>query len=107
MAVIGWALQRFLLERSARGGALLPILTTFGLAIVIDNVLFEQSAPTHARWRLSSAACPTIPGMAGQHLCRQARRDHLHHRRRPSGRTAAFPDAHRHRSFDPRDLGRP
>ncbi|TIP35130.1 MAG: branched-chain amino acid ABC transporter permease, partial [Mesorhizobium sp.] len=42
MAVIGWALQRFLLERSARGGALLPILTTFGLAIVIDNVLFEQ-----------------------------------------------------------------
>ncbi|MBZ9738933.1 MULTISPECIES: branched-chain amino acid ABC transporter permease [unclassified Mesorhizobium] len=42
MAVIGWALQRFLLERSARGGALLPILTTFGLAIVIDNMLFEQ-----------------------------------------------------------------
>jgi branched-chain amino acid transport system permease protein len=42
MAVIGWVLQRFLLERSARGGALLPILTTFGLAIVIDNVLFEQ-----------------------------------------------------------------
>ena len=42
MAVIGWALQRFLLERSARGGALLPILTTFGLAIVIDNFLFEQ-----------------------------------------------------------------
>ncbi|MBZ9864468.1 branched-chain amino acid ABC transporter permease [Mesorhizobium sp. CA15] len=42
MAAIGWALQHFLLERSARGGALLPILTTFGLAIVIDNVLFEQ-----------------------------------------------------------------
>jgi branched-chain amino acid transport system permease protein len=42
MAAIGWALQRYLLERSARGGALLPILTTFGLAIVIDNLLFEQ-----------------------------------------------------------------
>ncbi|MBZ9657756.1 branched-chain amino acid ABC transporter permease [Mesorhizobium sp. ESP-6-4] len=42
MAAIGWALQHFLLERSARGGALLPILTTFGLAIVIDNLLFEQ-----------------------------------------------------------------
>jgi branched-chain amino acid transport system permease protein len=42
MAAIGWALQRWLLERSARGGALLPILTTFGLAIVIDNLLFEQ-----------------------------------------------------------------
>ena len=42
MAAIGWVLQRYLLERSARGGALLPILTTFGLAIVIDNLLFEQ-----------------------------------------------------------------
>ncbi|RDJ93170.1 branched-chain amino acid ABC transporter permease, partial [Lacticaseibacillus rhamnosus] len=26
MAAIGWALQRFILERSARGSALLPIL---------------------------------------------------------------------------------
>ncbi|WP_431324297.1 branched-chain amino acid ABC transporter permease [Rhizobium sp. YTU87027] len=42
MAVIGWLLQRFILERSARGGTLLPILTTFGLSIVIDNLLFEQ-----------------------------------------------------------------
>jgi branched-chain amino acid transport system permease protein len=42
MAVLGWLLQRFILERSARGGALLPILTTFGLSIVIDNLLFEQ-----------------------------------------------------------------
>jgi len=42
MAAVGWLLQRFILERSARGGELLPILTTFGLAIVIDNVLFQQ-----------------------------------------------------------------
>jgi len=42
LAVAGWALQRFLLERSARGGELLPILTTFGLSIVLDNLLFEQ-----------------------------------------------------------------
>jgi branched-chain amino acid transport system permease protein len=42
MAALGWLLQRFILERSARGGALLPILTTFGLSIVIDNLLFEQ-----------------------------------------------------------------
>ena len=42
MALLGWALQRFVLERSIRGGALLPVLTTFGLAIVIDNLLFEQ-----------------------------------------------------------------
>ncbi len=42
LALIGWALQRFLLARSARGGELLPILTTFGLSIVLDNLLFEQ-----------------------------------------------------------------
>jgi branched-chain amino acid transport system permease protein len=42
MAALGWALQRLVLERSARAGALVPILSTFGLAIVVDNLLFEQ-----------------------------------------------------------------
>lgn len=41
MAVIGWLLQRLVLERSARGGLLVPVLGTFGLAIVIDNLLFQ------------------------------------------------------------------
>ena len=41
MAVIGWALQRWMLERSLRAGVLVPLLTTFGLAIVIENGLFE------------------------------------------------------------------
>lgn len=40
-AVVGWALQRLLLERAAQGGELLPILSTFGLAIVLDNVMFQ------------------------------------------------------------------
>ena len=42
MAVLGWVLQRAVLERSMRGGMLVPLLSTFGLAIVIDNLLFEQ-----------------------------------------------------------------
>jgi branched-chain amino acid transport system permease protein len=42
MAVLGWVLQRTMLERSLRSGALVPLLTTFGLAIVIQNVLFEK-----------------------------------------------------------------
>ncbi|HEX4296857.1 MAG TPA: branched-chain amino acid ABC transporter permease [Devosia sp.] len=41
MAVLGFLLQRLVLERSLRGGQLVPILATFGLAIVIDNLLFE------------------------------------------------------------------
>ena len=41
MAVIGWLLNRGMLGRSLRGGLLLPILSTFGLSIVIDNLLFQ------------------------------------------------------------------
>jgi branched-chain amino acid transport system permease protein len=42
MAVIGWLLQRTMFERSLRSGVLVPLLTTFGLAIVIENLLFER-----------------------------------------------------------------
>jgi branched-chain amino acid transport system permease protein len=42
MALVGVVLQRFILEPSARGGALVPILSTFGLTIVIENLLFEK-----------------------------------------------------------------
>lgn len=42
MAVFGWGLQRTMLERSLRAGVLTPLLTTFGLAIVIQNLLFEK-----------------------------------------------------------------
>ena len=41
MAIVGWGLQRWMLERSLRAGVLVPLLTTFGLAIVIENGLFE------------------------------------------------------------------
>jgi branched-chain amino acid transport system permease protein len=41
MACLGWLLQRAVLERSARSGELVPILSTFGLAIVLENALFE------------------------------------------------------------------
>jgi branched-chain amino acid transport system permease protein len=41
MACLGWLLQRTVLERSARSGELVPILSTFGLAIVVENSLFE------------------------------------------------------------------
>jgi branched-chain amino acid transport system permease protein len=42
MAALGWLLQRTLLDRSLRAGVLTPLLTTFGLAIVIQNLLFEH-----------------------------------------------------------------
>ena len=42
MAALGWVLQRYLLDRSAKGGELLPVLTTFGVAIVLDNLMFQR-----------------------------------------------------------------
>lgn len=41
MFAVGYALQRGMLERSLRAGPLIPLLTTFGLAIVIQNVLLS------------------------------------------------------------------
>jgi branched-chain amino acid transport system permease protein len=41
MAGLGWLLQRLVLDRSLSGGSLVPLLATFGLAIVLDNALFE------------------------------------------------------------------
>jgi branched-chain amino acid transport system permease protein len=42
MALGGVALYRLILERSLRSGLLVPLLSTFGLAIVIQNLLFEK-----------------------------------------------------------------
>jgi len=45
MLVVGYALHVLLIERSLRAGPLLPLLTTFGLAIVIQNVLLQIFSP--------------------------------------------------------------
>ena len=45
MALIGWVLHRLVLERSARAGALIPLLSTFGLASVLDNSLIVYGSP--------------------------------------------------------------
>ncbi len=42
MAALGWLLQRSVLERSLKSGALTPLLSTFGLAVVVDNLLFQR-----------------------------------------------------------------
>src|SRR5205814_8937992 len=45
MLVIGYVLQRPILERSLRSGILVPLLTTFGLSIVIQNLLLQKFSP--------------------------------------------------------------
>ncbi|HEY6379240.1 MAG TPA: branched-chain amino acid ABC transporter permease [Candidatus Dormibacteraeota bacterium] len=65
MLAVGYALQVLLLDRSLRGGPLVPLLTTFGLAIVIQNLLLQVFSPdvhslggnagriTTASWRIT------------------------------------------------------
>jgi len=65
MLIAGHVLYTALLSRSARGGPLVPLLTTFGLAIVIQNALLQVFSPdvrslgatagaiTTASWRIS------------------------------------------------------
>ncbi len=65
MYALGYVLQRVMLERSLRAGVLIPLLTTFGLAIVIQNLLLEAFSPdvrslggtagdvTTASWRIA------------------------------------------------------
>ena len=75
MALVGWALQRLVLERSARGGLLVPVLSTFGL---VDRHRQSRcsrgSAPTPVRSRPTSAISPTTAGRsADDDRDRQAR----------------------------------
>src|SRR6202035_5111440 len=45
MLGLGYLLQRTILERSLRSGLLVPLLTTFGLSIVIQNLLQQSFSP--------------------------------------------------------------
>jgi branched-chain amino acid transport system permease protein len=66
MLVIGYALQRTMLDRSLRSGILTPLLATFGLSIAIQNLLLREFSPdvqslggdagsiTTASWNITS-----------------------------------------------------
>ena len=63
--IVGYLLQRTMLERSLRAGQLVPLLTTFGLLIVIANLLqyffspdvhsLDEGSIGTASWRVSSS----------------------------------------------------
>ncbi|HZP72487.1 MAG TPA: branched-chain amino acid ABC transporter permease [Gaiellaceae bacterium] len=45
MLIAGYGLQRIVLDRALRAGVLVPLLSTFGLSIVIQNILLEKFSP--------------------------------------------------------------
>jgi branched-chain amino acid transport system permease protein len=72
MLVVGYGLQITLLARSLRAGELTPLLTTFGLAIVIQNALLQIFSPdvrslgaqagriSIGAWRLGALSIPYL-----------------------------------------------
>jgi len=60
MALVGYVLQRGLLDRALRGGELAPLLVTFGLAIVLQNLLLEQFSADAQRLDVGSLGTASI-----------------------------------------------
>ncbi len=60
MAALGYLLQRALLDRALRGGELAPLLVTFGLAIVLQNLLLETFSADTQRLDVGSLGSASI-----------------------------------------------
>ncbi len=60
MALVGYLLQRGLLDRALRGGELAPLLVTFGLAVVLQNLLLEQFSADSRRLAVGELATASI-----------------------------------------------
>lgn len=69
MFVLGWALQKFLLNRTLGDDILPPLLVTFGLSIVLQNILLESFSadsrrlPTNALTTASIEVGPIALGV--------------------------------------------
>ncbi|HLL67815.1 MAG TPA: branched-chain amino acid ABC transporter permease [Micromonosporaceae bacterium] len=59
MLVFGYALQRLVLAPSLRSGPLTPLLTTFGLAIVLQNAMLQLFSPDVRSLAASTGALST------------------------------------------------
>ena len=106
MALVGWALQRLVLERSARGGLLVPVLSTFGLSIVIDNLLFEGfGADTRSLAPFIGDLSYDSWSLSDDDRDRQARGADLGGRGRAARRHPDLSQPHPDRPRDPRDRG--
>ena len=61
MAVIGYALQRWLLNRTLGDDLLPPLLVTFGLSVIIQNGLLEVFSPDSRKLQAGAIETATIP----------------------------------------------
>jgi branched-chain amino acid transport system permease protein len=60
LAGMGWILQRGLLDRALRVGELAPLLVTFGLAIILQNLLLETFSANTQRLDIGALGTASI-----------------------------------------------
>ncbi len=60
LAAVGWVLQRGLLDRALRGGELAPLLVTFGLAVIVQNLLLETFSANTRRLDVGTLGTASI-----------------------------------------------
>lgn len=58
--VFGYALQRLIVERVPRADVLPPIVVTFGIGIIIQNVLLQEYSADNKRLQVGDVATDTI-----------------------------------------------
>jgi len=61
MALMGYALQRWLLNRTLGDDLLPPLLVTFGLSVIIQNGLLEVFSPDSRKLQAGAIETATIP----------------------------------------------
>ena len=71
MALIGYALQRFVLNRTLGDDLLPPLLVTFGLSVIIQNGLLTVFTADSVKLHAGDIEVATDPRHAGR-LCRRA-----------------------------------
>ena len=64
-AGVGYVLQRGLLNRALRGGELAPLLVTFGLAVIVVNVLQEVATANSRSISIGDLATSSITIASG------------------------------------------
>ena len=106
MAIIGYALQRGLLNRTLGDDLLPPLLVTFGLSVIIQNGLLELFTADSVKLNAGAVEIESIAGR--RRACgRRAAALAVRARRRGDRRPAMAVLSHGARPRLPRDLGRP
>ena len=104
MFVLGYVLQRGLLNLTLSGGLLPPLLVTFGISVIIENVLLELFGADIQR--LHAGTIETASLAARRHRGRGLSAARVRHRGGRHRRAAAPVLSHGARPRLPRHLGR-